>query len=364
MSRSIKIAVLGGDGVGPEVTAEAVKVLDATGLDFEFIACSVGGKAYIEEGNPLPPEAKEAIDEADAVLFGAVGHDYAPYGIPRKVLIYLRMEKNAYANIRPLKLYPGIRRLSDGSPYRDVDVIFVRDNAEGISLEHEGFLWDEKGVDKRVITHFGAQRIAMFAFNYAKKEGRSKVTCIDQSNWMYSDKLFRNAFEGVASRERSMASECYNVDVAAMMQVQNPKSFDVIVTPDIYGDILSGVVIGQIGGVGMAPSACIGETFAFFEPVHGTAFDIAGKGVANPIASILSGKMLLEWLGQPEEALAIELAVRRVLSEVKVRTRDLGGRSSTSEVGDAIADLVETMPSVKPEDIELLEEPTSITESP
>jgi 3-isopropylmalate dehydrogenase len=341
MFRAIKIAVLPGDGIGPEVTAEALKVLRATGLSFEFIECSVGGKAYIEKGNPLPPEAMEACEEADAVLFGAVGHDYAPYGVPRKVLVYLRMDKNAYANVRPLKLYPGIAPPLGVSFYRDLNTVIIRDNAEGIALQHEGYLLEDKGVDKRVITHFGAQRISMFAFNYAIKNRRRRVTCVDQSNWLYSDKIFRKAFEEVADRQDEIEVDYMSVDVAAMTQVTDPGGLDVIVTPDIYGDILSGILIGQIGGVGMAPSACIGENFAFFEPVHGTAWDLVGKGVANPIGSILSAKLMLEWLGREDEARLIEAAVCKVLSEGRVRTPDLGGSSSTNEAGDAVAACME-----------------------
>ena len=151
--------------------------------------------------------------------------------------------------------------------------------------------------------------------------------------------------------EKGIEFDSVSVDVAAMMQVMNPKRFDVILTPDLYGDIISGVVIGQIGGVGMAPSACIGEDFAFFEPVHGTAWDIAGKNVANPIASILSGKLMMEWLGFQEEADRIELAVSQVLIEGKVRTADIGGSSKTNEVGDAIASYVENSPNLYPEDL-------------
>jgi len=333
MVKGLKIAVLPGDGIGPEVTAEAVKVLRATGLKFEFIECSVGGKAYIEGGNPLPPEAIEACEDADAVLFGAVGHDYAPYGIPRKVLIYLRIEKNAYANVRPLKPYPSTIARQDETNYHDLDIVIIRDNAEGFALQHEGYLWDDKGVDKRVITHYGAQRISMFAINYAIKKGRNKVTCVDQNNW-----------------------EFMSVDVAAMTLVQRPDNFDIIVTPDLYGDILSGIAIGQIGGVGMAPSACIGDNFAFFEPVHGTAWDLVGKEIANPIGSILSAKLMLEWLGKEEEAKKIESAVCKVLSEGKVRTPDLGGSSNTSEVGDEIAAYVESEATISIEDIQAMTE--------
>lgn len=342
MARVLEIAVLPGDGIGPEVTEEAVKVLKATGLEFEFLHCDIGGRAYLETGNPLPDEAREACEEADAVLFGAVGHDYAPYGIPRKVLIYLRMERDAYANVRPLKLYPGVYPDDDWRSRRGVDMVIVRDNAEGFALEHEGSLWEERGIDKRVISQFGAHRIAMFGFRYAVEEGRNRVACVDQSHWLYSDELFRKAFESVAERYPGLEKEYVSVDVAAMMQAQDPSSFDVVVTPDIYGDILSGYAVGQIGGVGLAPSACIGDTFAFFEPIHGTAWDLAGMGVANPIASILSAKLMLEWLGMEEEAGAMEAAVCAVLREGKVRTPDLGGSSSTSQVGSAVAAYVKS----------------------
>ncbi len=340
MIRRTKIAVLPGDGIGPEVTEEAVKVLRATGINFEFIECSVGGTAYLRKGDPLPPEAREACDEADAVLLGAVGHDYAPYGVPRKVLVYLRMEKNAYVNVRPFKHFLGVPSVQDDPSDPEVDLVIIRDNSEGMTLEHEGYLIDEKGLDKRVITFSGAQRISAFAINYAMKHGRKKVTCVDKSTWLYSDKIFRSAFERVAGRQKEVETEYMTVDMAAMTQVQKPGHFDVVVTPDIYGDILSGIAIAQIGGVGLAPSACIGDEFAYFEPIHGTAWDIAGKGIANPIASILSAKLMLEWLKREEEASRIEAAVRHILKEGKVLTPDLGGSSSTSDVGDVIAALV------------------------
>ena len=348
-----KIAVLPGDGIGPEVTNEAVKVLEATGLDFEFVECLVGGAAYIENGDPLPQEARDVIDESSAVLFGAVGHDYAPYGVPRKVLAYLRVEKDAYANVRPLKLYPGI---SGPSPTQgEVDVVIIRDNSEGTALEHEGYLWEDKGLDKRVITSFGARRISSFAFDYAAQNGRKKVTCVDLSGWLYGDQLFRRSFLTVAKLMHRVEADCVSVDIAAMIQARDPMAFDLIVTPDMYGDILSGIVIGQIGGVGMAPSACIGDDFAFFEPVHGTAWDIAGRGVANPIASILSAKLMLEWLGFGGEARAVEDAVCHVLSEGEVRTADIGGSSSTSEVGDAVASYVSDGPVVDGASAKLVE---------
>ena len=277
------------------------------------------------------------------MLFGAVEHHYAPYGIPRKVLIYLRMEKDAYANVRPLKLYPGVFLKHSAPTWKDIDVVIIRDNAEGFALKHEGYLWDDMGVDKRVITQLRAQQVNIYAYNYAAQHGRRKITCVDKSTWLYADRLFRRAFKKVSEVYPDIEREHLNVDIAAMLQTQDPGRFDVIITPDIYGDILSGIVIGQIGGLGMAPSACIGEEFAFFEPIHGTAWDIAGKGVANPVASILSAKLMLEWLGEERAAQAVESAVSAVLAEGSVRTPDIGGSSSTSEMGDVIARNVETV---------------------
>jgi len=332
MAKTIKIAVLPGDGIGPEVTCEAVKVLDATDLNLEFIEVNVGGKAFVEAGDSLPPEAKQACDEADAVLFGAVEHHYAPSGGPRKVMIVLRMEKDAYANIRPLKQYPGVFPPHSAPSWNNIDITIIRDNAEGFSLKHEGELGEDMGVDKRVITKLRAQQINMYAYEYAVEKNRKKITCVDKSTWLYADRLFRSAFERVSELFPGLEKEHLNIDLASMLQIQDPGRFDVIVTPDIYGDILSGIIIGQTGGLGMAPSACIGNRFGFFEPVHGTAVDIAGKGVANPIASILSAKLMLEWLNEVDEANLIEDAVCKVLEEGKIRTPDIGGRSSTIEV--------------------------------
>ena len=331
-ARKARVVVMPGDGIGPEVTAEAVKVLLATGSEIEFFNYSVGGEQYIEFGSPLPEEALSAVEEADAVLLGAIGHKDAPYEIPRKVLVYLRLEKDTYANIRPLKTYPNLEKRCE-----NMDIIILRDNSEGFTIKHNGMLSEEEGSDKRIITNYGAKRIIKYAFDFADAKNRRKVTCVDQSNWLYSDKLFRKSFKEVSDNYPSIIRETLPVDVAAMMLARSPEIFDVIVTPNIYGDILSGVAISHIGSVGMAPSACIGEKFAYFEPVHGTAWDIFGTKTANPIASILSGKMLLEWLGFVEEAWLVEAAVKEVLAEGKFRTPDIGGNSSTSEVGTEIA---------------------------
>jgi len=344
MGRNYRIAVLPGDGVGPEVITESVKVLDVLGLDLEFVYCDVGSTAYAKTGTPFPEEAMEACDEADAALLGTVGQSYAPYEIPKKVSTYLRIDRDAYASVCPLKLFAGVYPPEDVRSQRDIDIVVVRDNIEGFSLNHEGYIWDGEGVDKRRTTHEGASRIVEFAFNYALKEDRRMVTCIDAHNLLFSDKVFRRAFKITSEKYPHLSTEWMSVNIASMMLTRYPDRFDVIVVPYIYGDMLMGSIIGQIGGVGLAPSASIGDEFAVFEPVHGAAWDIAGRGIANPIGSILSAKMMLDWLGLQGEGAIVENAVRSTLNSGKVRPPDMGGNSSTSEMGDTIAFYVRNEP--------------------
>jgi 3-isopropylmalate dehydrogenase len=342
MVKKYKIAVMPGDGIGPEVTKESEEALQATGLNMEFLHCDIGGTAYLKNGDPLPPESIQACKESDAVLLGAVGHDYVSYEIPRKVLIYLRLEKDAYANIRPLKQYPGITKNQlNCARGKDIDLVIVRDNAEGFSLQHSGLMGKTLGSDRRVITQYGAQRIIKYAYKYAIKNNRRKITCVDQSHWLYSDNFFRKVFKDESEKYPMLTTDFKHVDVAAMLLAGHPENFDVVVTPDIYGDILSAVAISSIGGVGMAPSACIGDNFAFFEPIHGTAWDIAGKDIANPMASILSAKLMLEYLNETEAARLIDNAISMVLADGQIRTQDIGGRSTTSEVGDAVKEKIQ-----------------------
>jgi 3-isopropylmalate dehydrogenase len=343
MTKDYKISVLPGDGIGPEVTAEAVKVLKATGLDFEFWVNSVGGNAYLKTGESFSKEAREACEKADAVLFGAVGHDYAPYDIPRKVLDYLRMGKDTYVNLRPLKLYPKIDSPLKLPGGRGVDIVIIRENTEGESVKQSSAVGDRVSSDTRIITRFGSQRLIKYAFEYARAHKRSKLTCVDMSKLLAGDELFREVFDEVSEWYPEVEKDYRAVDVAALLLVSKTASFDMIVTSNLYGDILSGLLCALIGGVGMAPSACIGDRFAYFEPVHGTAWDIAGQEVANPIAEILSAKLMLEWLRENEAAEKVERAVMAVLEEGKIRTPDIGGASKTSQVGDAVARKVEEL---------------------
>ena len=340
MSGYYKIAVLPGDGIGPEVTAEAVKVLKSIGIDFKFTFGDVGSQAYNDTGTPVPDETKKICEGADAVLLGAVGHSYAPYNIPELVTRYLRLEREAFAKLCHLKLYPGIFPMEEQKSTADIDVFVVQSNMEGFVLQHEGDLWGDEGRDVRTITREGAERVARFACDYMVKKGRKKITCIDAHNFLYGDKLFRSAFSDVVKEFPGIKKEYLSVNVASMMLAMNPEDFDVILTHDVFGDILAWHIIGQIGGIGMAPQASIGDKFAIFQPVGGAAWKIAGKGIANPFGAILAGKLLLEWLGEEKGAELVDSAVKAVIEEGRILTPDLRGNNRTSEVGDAITEKI------------------------
>ncbi len=340
MSGYYKIAVLPGDGIGPEVTAEAVKVLKSIGIDFKFTFGDVGSQAYNDTGTPVPDETKEICEGADAVLLGAVGHSYAPYNIPELVTRYLRLEREAFAKLCHLKLYPGIFPMEEQKSTADIDVVVVQSNMEGFVLQHEGDLWGDEGRDVRTITREGAERVARFACDYMVKKGRKKITCIDAHNFLYGDKLFRSAFSDVVKEFPGIKKEYLSVNVASMMLAMNPEDFDVILTHDVFGDILAWHIIGRIGGIGMAPQASIGDKFAIFQPVGGAAWQIAGKGIANPFGAILAGKLLLEWLGEEKGAELVDSAVKAVIEEGRILSPDLGGNNRTGEVGDAITEKI------------------------
>jgi isocitrate/isopropylmalate dehydrogenase len=334
------IAVLPGDGVGPEVTTEALKVLKSIGIDFNFKFGDVGSQAYDETGTPIPQETKKICEGSDAVLLGAIGHSYAPYSIPELVTNYLRREREAFANLCHLKLYPGIFPQEEKKSIANIDIVVIRSNIEGFVLQHEGDIWGDEGRDVRIITRGGAEKVARFTCNYAAEKDRRKITCIDAHNFLYGDKLFRSAFSDVIEEFPGIEQEYFSVNVASMMLAMNSWDFDVILTHDVFGDMLVWQIIGQIGGIGMAPQANIGDNFAVFQPVGGAAWKIAGKGIANPFGAILAGKLLLEWLGEEEGAKIIDSAVKEVIKDGRILTPDLGGIHCTSEVGDAVTEQI------------------------
>jgi 3-isopropylmalate dehydrogenase len=379
--QTYKIQVLPGDGIGPETIAEAVKVLTAvaektTGLDFDFHEFPSGGKYFLETGEEWPVAAKEfASHEADAILLGAVGWETAPGKPIRRmdgniagaaVVLEQRRDLELYANVRPVKLYDGIPTpLIEVKP-KDLDFVIIRENTEGLYSGIGGFVRkdepDELAIDARLISRLGAERVIRYAFELSTKrkkgaphDGQRKVTCVDKSNVLKGCQLFREVFQQVANDYSDIQSEYAYVDAFAMWMVRNPQFFDVAVTPNMFGDILSDLGAAIQGGLGVAPGANIGKDHAMFEPIHGSAPRHAGKQRANPIAAILAGKLMLDWLGEKhqdrksqEAADLIEKSVKMVLKEGRIRTYDLCiGQyskitpSTTAQVGDAIVNMLE-----------------------
>ena len=330
MTRRYRIATIPGNGIGPEVMRAAISVLDALAeargdLSFKFIEFQAGDQTKVETGTALPAETLKGVKDSDATLFAAVG-DTA-----KEVVLPLRQNLDLYVNLRPAKTYPSIPNARSG-----VNIVIVRENTEGL-YKRIGYRGQDWSVSLRVITRRSSERIARFAFELAQRENRRRVTCVHKANVLDSTcGLFVEACRDVANNHLGVEYEEMIVDACAMKLVLTPEHFDVIVTTNMFGDILSDETAGLVGGLGMAPSGNIGGNHAIFEPVHGTAPDIAGKGVANPIAMILSARMMLEWLGEGEAAAAVEEAVVDVLREGKTLTPDLGGSANTDEVTTAI----------------------------
>lgn len=315
-SGSKKIAIIPGDGIGPEVMQSALEVLEAAGARFEPVPLEIGLCRWKKTGLAMSQEDLETIRKCDCILFGAITTPSDPNY--RSVLLRIRKELDLYANIRPFRS-------------RDLDFIIVRENTEGLytGLEEVG---ENESRTIRVITRRGSERIAEKACDLAA--GRRKLTIIHKSNVLKSDHLFLESCRMVAYR-RSIPCEEMLVDAAAYNLVINPKRFDVLVTTNLFGDILSDLAAGLVGSLGLCASANLGQSNALFEPIHGSAPDIAGKGIANPIGAIRSAAMMMDWLGEEETARRMEAAVQKALNG-EVLTPDLGGRSRTADVTDAV----------------------------
>ncbi len=349
-----KIVLLPGDGIGPEVVAEAVKVLNAVcdlyGHEFEYTERPIGGVAIDLKGTPLPDETLHDCQSADAVLLGAVGgpkwSDPSAPVRPEQGLLGIREGLGLFANLRPVRVYPELIDSSFLKPERiaGVDLLVVRELTGGIYFgpRQEG---TEKAYDTMVYTEAEVQRIATVAFQAAMGR-RKKVASVDKANVLASSRLWRRVVEEVAADYHEVTLENMLVDSAAMKLIRNPAEFDVIVTANMFGDILTDEASMLSGSLGMLPSASLGDGKAgMFEPVHGSAPDIAGKGLANPIGAIVSGAMLLRTsLGLEEEARAVEAAVEDALSR-GYRTADIAKpedrRVGTSEMGDLIVEALE-----------------------
>lgn len=326
----MKLAVIEGDGIGREIIPAAVKVLDAFGLEFEKVPLELGYTRWERIGTSISNDDLEIIKECDAVLFGAI--TTVPEPNYKSVLLTIRKELDLYANIRPVKPLPGITGITGKN---DFDFIIVRENTEGL---YSGI--EEIGPDlswtKRVVTRKGSERIAEYACKLAKKR-KNKLTIVHKSNVLKSDKLFLDVCRQTASTNGVEYGDML-VDSMAYNLMMHPERYDIIVTTNLFGDILSDMCAALVGSLGLVPSANIGNKHAFFEPVHGSAPDIAGKGIANPLAAILCVKMLLEWMGETR-AQIIDEAIAHVIQK-KIITPDLGGTASTMEVGNAVAEYV------------------------
>ncbi len=354
------ITVIPGDGIGHEVMAEALKVLRAVEARFPALRFTcrdypAGARCVRETGTDLPDETLAACKAADAILFGAAGLPdmRLPDGTEIRPQIKLRKLLDLYAGVRPIKRYAGIPPALAGDP--PIDYVILRENTEGLFASESGArVGEQVVVDNLVITRSGTERIVRWAFRLAQQrtgavaDGTRRVTCVDKANVFHSMAFFRQIFSEVAKGFPAIQAEHAYVDAMTLFMVTRPLRLDVLVSENMFGDIISDLGAGTVGGLGVAPSGDIGDTYGLFQPSHGTAPDIAGKGIANPIAQILSARMMLEWLADRKQdddcrqaAAAVESAVERTLCDVRNHTADLGGRASTKAVGDAVVAALE-----------------------
>jgi 3-isopropylmalate dehydrogenase len=366
----IKIGVVAGDGVGPEVVAESLQVLAMVarleGIDYSLRPVDIGGERYLRTGEVLPDAAVRELSDVDAILLGAVGHPEVPPGVLEKgILLRLRFDFHQYINLRPVRLFPGIEGPIRGKGPEDVDMVVVRENNEDLYVGAGGFLRkgtpEEVAIQTSMNSRAGVERALRYAFELARRRasdgpfrglseaerGRGlarQVTLVAKTNVLtFAHDLWMRAFDEVARDYPEIKGDYQHVDACCMRMVVAPERFDVIVTTNMFGDIITDLGAVLQGGMGLAASGNINPERtapSMFEPVHGSAPDIAGKGIANPLAAILSLGMMLDHLGQPRGADRIRAAVQRLLLQPSPRTPDLGGRASTAEVGEAVRSLI------------------------
>ena len=319
-----KIAVIPGDGIGLEVIPAAVSVIESLGLKIEFVKGEAGDEVKNRTGKALPLEVLDMVGESDAVLFGAAGETAAD------VIIRLRHEIDSFVNVRPAKAYKGVKSIRP-----ETDLVILRENSEGVYAGIESAVSEEMATLTRVITKTASSRLAEYACEYVKSQGIKKFTIAHKDNVMrITDGLFRKTVEDVAL-ENGIGTDSALMDSLAMLMIMYPENYNVIVCPNLAGDMLSDMAAGLVGGLGLLPSANIGPTCALFEPVHGTAPDIAGRGIANPVATVLSACMMLEYIGYNREANEIQTITEQILNE-GYTTPDIGGNETTQKVTDKI----------------------------
>jgi 3-isopropylmalate dehydrogenase len=361
-----RVAVIAGDGIGPEVVDEALKVLRAVSvpgrLEFAFETVEAGAGCYRRTGEELPGETLEVCQAADAILFGAAGLPDVrfPDGTEIAPQLTLRIALDLYAGLRPIRLYPGVPSPLRRADAERIDYVILRENTEGLYASRGAGVrvGGHVATDTLVVTRPGALRICRQGFELARRrsgapgDGARRVTLVDKANVLKSYAFFREVFDEVAADYPDVRAEHVYVDAMTMYLVQRPSHYDVVVAENMFGDILSDLGAATVGGLGMAPSADIGDHYALFQPSHGTAPDIAGRGVANPLATILSAALMLDWLGRRDgspdtagAAVRIEAAVAAVTGDGAALTPDLGGRGTTAALGDAVVAALDAVPA-------------------
>ncbi len=325
-----KVTLIPGDGVGPEITAAARQVIDASGVSIEWEVVDAGEAMIERYGTPLPDTVLDSVRANKTALKGPLT---TPIGKGfRSVNVALRQKLDLYANIRPSKSLPGVK-----SRYDNVDFIVVRENTEDLYAGIEHWCGKDAAETIKLITRPASERVVRFAFELARRENRKRVTAVHKANIMKcTDGLFLESAQKVAKEYPDIEFEDWIVDAMAMKLVQAPENFQVLVMPNLYGDILSDLGAGLVGGLGVAPGANIGEEIAVFEPVHGSAPKYTGQNKVNPLATILSGVMMLRHLGEPKAADRVMTAINKVLAKGETVTYDLGGTAGTAEMGAAI----------------------------
>ncbi|MDD3706350.1 MAG: isocitrate/isopropylmalate dehydrogenase family protein [Clostridiaceae bacterium] len=325
-----RATLIPGDGIGPEVTNAAVKVVEAAGVDIQWDTKYMGQIALERYGNPLPEETINSITDNKIALKGPVMTQIG--GGFRSVNVSVRQQLNLYANIRPIKSFEGVK-----SRYENVDIVVFRENTEDVYMGIEHMIGTDAAESVKLITRTASERIASFAFNYAVKEKRKKVTSVHKANIMQlTDGLFLSSVRNIASKYPDIEYNEMEAGNLCMKLVMHPEEFDVIVLPNLYGDLVSELCAGLVGGLGVVAGANIGAEAAVYEATHGTAPDLVGKGIANPTACILCAAMMLRRLGEREASERIYNSVVKVLKEGRYVTRDLGGTSPTDEMVKAI----------------------------
>ncbi len=339
MAKRYKIGIIEGDGIGPEIVSATIHILNSLPLDFEYLKIEAGYTYYKRSGSVIENDFFDRVRELDAILKGPL---YTPPGPTefRSVNVLIRKGLDLYANVRPFNSYRGIS-------LKNFNIVIIRENLEDVYVGIEGE-YSGTAISLRIISEYESERISEYAFRYAEKHGFRKVTVVHKANILkVSDGLFRNVFFNVAKRYPSIVADEVIVDTASYTIVRNPETLQVLVTPNLYGDILADLIAGMVGSLGLCGSAQIGENIGVFEPVHGVAFDIAGKGIANPIGEILSAKMMLEYLGDRHGdqklillAKKIGEAIKIVIEERKILTPDLGGSCGTMDIANSIIDIL------------------------